>query len=226
MEIRANSVLIPPQTTTYYCSIIELPYELKQTKHHAIKYEAVITPGNEQFVHHFEVFHCQTPTRPFAGDCSTAKPTEAKSCSKVLAAWSMGANVFLIKFSILPFPYKPVVFPPQAGMPLGGPGFIPFLMVEIHYNNPALLTGYTDSSGLRITFTKHLRPFDAGIMELGLIYSDANSVPPMQKAWPLTGYCPSEFTLQRHLYFCLTTSRTPNRAQTFYFTHKKRKEDW
>uniref|UniRef100_A0A915P047 DOMON domain-containing protein n=1 Tax=Meloidogyne floridensis TaxID=298350 RepID=A0A915P047_9BILA len=178
MEIRANSVLIPPQTTTYYCSIIELPSELKQTKHHAIKYEAVITPGNEQFVHHFEVFHCQTPTRPFAGDCSSAKPTEAKSCSKVLAAWSMGAN--------------PVVFPPQAGMPLGGPGFIPFLMVEIHYNNPALLSGYTDSSGLKITFTKHLRLFDAGIMELGLIYSDANSVPPMQKAWPLTGYCPNE----------------------------------
>nr|CAD2195532.1 unnamed protein product [Meloidogyne enterolobii] len=87
MEIRANSVLIPPQTTTYYCSIIELPPQLKQTKHHAIKYEAVITPGNKQFVHHFEVFHCQTPTRPFAGDCSTAKPTEAKV---VLKFWLLG----------------------------------------------------------------------------------------------------------------------------------------
>ncbi|KAF7639406.1 hypothetical protein Mgra_00001078, partial [Meloidogyne graminicola] len=180
IEIRANSVQIPAQVTTYYCSIVELPEHIKQTKHHAIKYEAVITPGNEMFVHHFEVFHCQTPTKQFAGDCSSAKPIEAKSCSKVLAAWSMGAN--------------PVVFPPQAGMPLGGPGFIPYLMVEIHYNNPSLLSGYKDSSGLKITFTKHLRPFDAGIIELGLIYSDANSIPPLQKSWPLTGFCPTECT--------------------------------
>jgi dopamine beta-monooxygenase len=79
-------------------------------------------------------------------------------------------------------------------MPLGGPKFIPFLMVEIHYNNPLLFSGYNDSSGLRITFTKDLRPFDAGIMELGLIYSDANSIPPLQKEWPLTGYCPFECT--------------------------------
>lgn len=31
-------------------------------------------------------------------------------------------------------------------------------------------------------------------MELGLIYSDANSVPPNQKAWAMNGYCPSQCT--------------------------------
>jgi dopamine beta-monooxygenase len=67
-------------------------------------------------------------------------------------------------------------------------------MVEIHYNNPELISGRKDNSGLRITYTSHLRPFDAGIMELGLIYSDANSIPPRQLAWPITAYCPSECT--------------------------------
>uniref|UniRef100_A0A183BL25 Delta(24)-sterol reductase n=1 Tax=Globodera pallida TaxID=36090 RepID=A0A183BL25_GLOPA len=121
LEIRAENVLIPARVTTYWCAIVELGEALKRSKHHVIKYEAVISPGNVQFVHHFEVFHCQQMTRPFAGDCSEDKPSEASSCSKVLAAWAMGANQ--------------IVYPPEAGMPLGGTGFVPFLMVEIHYNN-------------------------------------------------------------------------------------------
>lgn len=54
-------------------------------------------------------------------------------------------------------------------MPLGGPGFVPFLMVEIHYNNIRSVAGIRDSSGLRITYTDRLRPFDAGIIELGSV---------------------------------------------------------
>lgn len=50
---------------------------------------------------------------------------------------------------------------------MGGPGFVPFLMVEIHYNNEHSVAGLRDSSGLRITYTDRLRAHDAGIMELG-----------------------------------------------------------
>jgi hypothetical protein len=42
----------------------------------------------------------------------------------------------------------------------------------------AQLVGVVDDSGIRITYTERLRRHDAGIMELGLIYSDANSIPP------------------------------------------------
>ncbi|RCN38549.1 copper type II ascorbate-dependent monooxygenase domain protein [Ancylostoma caninum] len=38
------------------------------------------------------------------------------------------------------------------------------------------------------------REFDAGIMEIGLIYSDANSIPPGQTAFPLTGHCVADCT--------------------------------
>lgn len=51
----------------------------------------------ENIVHHFEVFHCQKPVMQFDGFCTDSKPKNAKSCSKVIAAWSMGANVFLFK---------------------------------------------------------------------------------------------------------------------------------
>ncbi|KAL3115775.1 hypothetical protein niasHT_007780 [Heterodera trifolii] len=180
LDIRAQNVTIPAQETTYWCAIVELSETLKRHKHHAIRYEAIISPGNAKFVHHFEVFHCQQKTRPFTGDCSEDKPLEARSCSKVLAAWAMGAN--------------PIVYPPEAGMPLGGVGFVPFLMVEIHYNNVQKVAGIRDSSGLRITYTDKLRPNDAGIMELGLIYSDANSIPPDQPHFPITGFCPAECT--------------------------------
>jgi dopamine beta-monooxygenase len=62
-------------------------------------------------------------------------------------------------------------------------------MVEIHYNNVHKESNKRDNSGFRITYTDKLRPYDAGIIELGLIYSDANSIPPGQRAFPITGHC-------------------------------------
>jgi hypothetical protein len=40
MDIRAENVLIPAQTTTYWCAIVELDEELKRRKHHAVKVKA------------------------------------------------------------------------------------------------------------------------------------------------------------------------------------------
>lgn len=69
------------------------------------------------------MFHCrENPGQSYNGPCDAhEKPAKAKSCSKVLAAWAMGA--------------EPVVYPKEAGMPIGGKNFVPYVMVEIHYNN-------------------------------------------------------------------------------------------
>jgi hypothetical protein len=37
MDIRVNGATIPPQTTTYWCAIVELEEQMKRRKHHAIK---------------------------------------------------------------------------------------------------------------------------------------------------------------------------------------------
>lgn len=67
-------------------------------------------------------------------------------------------------------------------------------MLEVHYNNPSLKNDWVDSSGVRLTYTKRLRPLDAGVMELGLEYTDKMAIPPRQKSFTLTGYCLPECT--------------------------------
>ncbi|VDK50143.1 unnamed protein product [Anisakis simplex] len=117
----------------------------------------------------------------YNGDCNSAdKPKEMRSCSKVIAAWSFGAGA--------------LNYPPEAGMPIGGDDYYPYLMVEIHYNNVDKLSGVVDNSGFTLSYTDELRTYDAGILELGLIYSDANSIPPYQYTFPISGYCTRDCT--------------------------------
>uniref|UniRef100_A0A183EGL3 Dopamine beta-hydroxylase n=1 Tax=Gongylonema pulchrum TaxID=637853 RepID=A0A183EGL3_9BILA len=136
-------------------------------------------------VHHMELLGCQNPGYDvdllYEGDCNDPrKPVEAHGCSTVIAAWAMGAG--------------PVIYPREAGMPFGGREFYPFVMLEVHYNNVERVAGMLDRSGFTISYTGQLRQYDAAVMELGLIYGDANSIPPHQKAFPLTGHCVADCT--------------------------------
>lgn len=47
---------------------------------------------------------------------------------------------------------------------------------------------------MRIKMVSQLRQFDAGVMELGLEYTDKMAIPPGQVAFPLSGYCIAECT--------------------------------
>lgn len=84
----------------------------------------------------------------------------------MLAAWAMGADAF--------------VYPEEAGLSIGGTDFNPYIMLEVHYNNPELHEGVIDSSGIRFVLTKTLRKYDAGVIELGLEYTDKMAIPPQQ----------------------------------------------
>ncbi|KAB0394054.1 hypothetical protein E2I00_001758 [Balaenoptera physalus] len=54
--------------------------------------------------------------------------------------------------------------------------------------------GRRDSSGIRLYYTATLRRFDAGIMELGLVYTPVMAIPPRETAFVLTGYCTDKCT--------------------------------
>ena len=54
--------------------------------------------------------------------------------------------------------------------------------------------GRRDTSGVRLYYTPSLRRYDAGIMELGLVYTPIMAVPPRQRAFDLAGYCNSKCT--------------------------------
>ncbi|KAI1904793.1 hypothetical protein AGOR_G00009340 [Albula goreensis] len=182
LEVLAPSVTIPAQETTYWCYIHPLPPDTP--KNHIVMYESVITPGNEAIVHHMEVFECapQLETVPnYNGPCeSKMKPRNLNYCRHVLAAWAMGA--------------EPFYYPPDAGLPFGGPDSSRFLRLEVHYHNPLQIAGRRDSSGIRLYYTPTLRKYDAGIMELGLVYTPVMAIPPRQQNFELTGYCTAKCT--------------------------------
>lgn len=56
------------------------------------------------------------------------------------------------------------------------------------------LPGRRDSSGIRLYYTASLRRFNAGIMELGLVYTPVMAIPPQEMAFVLTGYCTDKCT--------------------------------
>lgn len=72
------------------------------------------------------------------------------------------------------------VYPNEAGLPIGGENFNRHVMLEVHYNNPELRSGRIDSSGIQFILTKKLRRYDAGVIELGLEYTDKMAIPPGQ----------------------------------------------
>ncbi|KAM4647720.1 LOW QUALITY PROTEIN: dopamine beta-hydroxylase [Amazona ochrocephala] len=182
MEITAPDIVIPSQETTYWCYMTELPHGFP--KHHIVMYEPVITAGNEVLVHHMEVFQCAAKFDSFPhynGPCdSKMKPERLNYCRHVLAAWAMGAQAFY--------------YPEEAGIAFGGPGFSRYLRLEVHYHNPLIFKGRRDSSGIRLYYTATLRRHDAGIMELGLVYTPVMAIPPGEDAFVLTGYCTDKCT--------------------------------
>lgn len=72
------------------------------------------------------------------------------------------------------------VYPEEAGLAIGGANFNQYVMLEVHYNNPELHQGAVDSSGIRFILSKTLRKYDAGVIELGLEYTDKMAIPPRQ----------------------------------------------
>ncbi|XP_052580952.1 dopamine beta-hydroxylase [Peromyscus californicus insignis] len=185
IEIRAPDILIPDNETTYWCHVFVLPPDFSERRHHIIKYEAIVTEGNEALVHHMEVFQCadEFESMPqYDGSCySKMKPERLNYCRHVLAAWALGAEAFY--------------YPEEAGVAVGGLGSSRYLRLEIHYHNPWNIQGRHDSSGIRLYYTGSLRKFNAGIMELGLVYTPVMAIPPQETAFVLTGYCTDKCTM-------------------------------
>ncbi|KAH0954644.1 hypothetical protein HN011_004179 [Eciton burchellii] len=184
LELLTHRVQVPKQETTYWCRVHKLPAVLKQ-KHHILQFGPAIQAGNEHLVHHMEVFYCagsaDLEVPMYDGPCNGAdRPEKTQICKKVLAAWAMGADAF--------------VYPKEAGLSIGGIDNNPYVMLEVHYNNPELHQGIIDSSGIRFILTKSLRKYDAGVIELGLEYTDKMAIPPGQEAFTLSGHCITECT--------------------------------
>ncbi|KAG9509733.1 Dopamine beta-hydroxylase, partial [Fragariocoptes setiger] len=187
LDLTNDKLHVPNRDTTYWCRVFHLSNEF-QRKHHVTRYEAIIQEGHEHLVHHMELFHCEANNEleisqhanSWAGSCSDPmRPRQLDSCKRVIVAWAMGA--------------APFEYPEQVGLAIGGHNYNRYVMLEVHYNNPELRNDFIDSSGLRVHYTNELRDNDAGVLEVGLEYTDKNSVPPGIRT-TLAGFCVAECT--------------------------------
>ena len=74
--------------------------------------------------------------------------------------------------------------------------------------------GVIDSSGIKFHVTKTLRKYDAGIMKLGMEYTDKYALPPKLDLWSLSGYCVPECTAVVCYFQTMRILRTINLMST------------
>lgn len=178
--------------TLYWCKIFSLPSELRDTRHHIIGYEPLLTKERSTklpLVHHMSLYECSQLSYPHSDSaswdvwvksngatCNTGllTPRDWDSCITLVATWGAGGNGQFL--------------PEHIGIPIGGKTGAKYYMLEIHYDNPNAKR-VLDHSGMRIHYTRNLRPNDAGMMITGVSVSDTQMIPPGQKSYRNVGIC-------------------------------------
>ena len=124
-----------------------------------IKYEGLISPETDGIVHHMEVFHCVNETsvkaKSFRGPCKVfgaERPEGLEDCRQVIGAWAMGAIVshkksdtYQNKLELISL-FQPLTYPEEAGYLIGGEDYSPYIMMEMHFNNPGHIKGPVPTS--------------------------------------------------------------------------------
>ncbi|XP_077980386.1 DBH-like monooxygenase protein 1 [Glandiceps talaboti] len=183
-EILQPNVKVPShKDTTYMCLGYHLPRF--NGKQHVIKYEPVIQPGNEAFVHHFIVYQCSgsfNESAHISGNCGNPNmPDDLETCSTIVMAWAVGGGAFY--------------FPDNAGFSLGGPEDPTFILFETHYDNSEYSDTIYDSSGLRVYYTSKLREYDATLLTTGgLVTPLSTFVPPQSQSFKFVAHCSGDCT--------------------------------
>ncbi|XP_052090829.1 DBH-like monooxygenase protein 1 homolog [Mytilus californianus] len=88
--------------------------------------------------------------------------------------------------------HQPFNFPPNVGLPIGENENEYAYIIEIHYNNPGAVSGLVDSSGMKFTYTSHLRQHDAGILTVGMYENKQQIIPPHYCDFKIQAVCTKE----------------------------------
>lgn len=90
-----------------------------------------------------------------------------------------------------------MIYPPDAGLPMGVDPSDPsggsiYMLLQIHYDNPAGLAGVVDTkSGFKLVYTPTLRKYDVGVLTLGDVEF---IVPANATEYGVVNECPSSCT--------------------------------
>eukprot|EP00877_Chromochloris_zofingiensis_P002773 jgi/Chrzof1/12497/Cz06g36130.t1 len=149
-NLTMSAVKIPTRMTTYYVQLFKLPDD---RKYHIIRYQSVM---NTPLMHHVVVYGCSARAVAAIALLNSTGPFDEKDITMECSEFYMFASPGS----------KPVIMPPEAGLPFGG-GTYSWLALEIHYNNPQGLDGQSDmGSGITFDYTTLLRPNDMGLLTM------------------------------------------------------------
>ncbi|KAL2742497.1 MOXD1 2-like, partial [Vespula maculifrons] len=185
-----SRVILPrDKDSLLWCRVIKMPNINR--KHHVVKYEPVIEPGKNTYLHHMTLYECPINNLQLEEASKTTgsicyKDDNATQCNTIAATWSLGSEGFN--------------YPPEAGYALDPDNGSRYYMLETQYINPQQLVNdnlvVSDSSGLRLYYTDQLRLHDAGILSIGIDPNWRHIIPPGQPEVVSEGHCIAECTGQ------------------------------
>jgi len=166
-QIQFSQYQIPAAESSYACQGYNLAPQLGLRKAHAISFIAFL--DNAQLAHHMTIYGCSAPIPEESFECNQLPA----NCTQFIWAWSP-ANDLIYDM------------PPEAAYPFGGANGYEFVVFQIFYYNPMLLSGQVDSSGVTIVLSTVLRTYDVGVYTITL--TDFQ-IPPNNSDYTISGRC-------------------------------------
>lgn len=136
----------------------------------------------------------------------------------LFAAWAVGGTVsscttFVTKMFTQPSFCQDFVFPSGVAYPLGGKGQ-QFIVLELHYDNPRMVQGVIDNSGLEFFYVNEEPENRAGLLTLGQSSTSSLIIPPKADNFIVNALCPGKCTqevfhnsllknISSHCYSCI-----------------------
>ncbi|KAH9508903.1 hypothetical protein Btru_050423 [Bulinus truncatus] len=131
LDVRFPSFKIPASETNYMCMIMELPSD---QDYHIVADQAII--NNSNVLHHMLLYGCDDPNITLS-TAPTSCGMFSSACNSIIGGWTVGQ--------------AGQCYGDTVGFRIGTTGY-KRARLEIHYNNPDMITTYTDSSGLRLYY--------------------------------------------------------------------------
>ena len=129
-----------------------------------------MTEGNDAHVHHLLIYLCDGVNDTHVGnggECDEGVPEAVSACrgGTLIAAWAVGGEVSSQSLLVYNYTYSPLaflvcyranslvvqhsfiimlqvfVYPDNVAYPFGGEGFTQYVLMELHYDNPSMISG-------------------------------------------------------------------------------------
>jgi pimeloyl-ACP methyl ester carboxylesterase len=122
---------------------------------HVLAMQAKVQTGNEALVHHYVIYGMRQTCEELGCTGSICDGGETNAGNAVtLWAWQIGGPDFIL--------------PSDIGFPIGGNSGIKAIVMNVHYDNPSMTQGLTDSSSTVLHYTTtQKRPYDMGVLWTG-----------------------------------------------------------